>query len=100
MARIRRTPTQVLRKEGENGNSEATPYDLASVLARWNARWILLTVFRQHGARLEEGNDARILLERTGDLFPRDELGHLLRQLPELLEVDVTVWQSETRNCA
>jgi len=55
---------------------------------------ISLTVFRQHGARLEEGNDARILLERTGDLLPRDELGHLFRQLPELLKVDVAVWQS------
>jgi len=55
---------------------------------------ISLTVFRQHGARLEEGNDAGILLERAGDLLPRDELGHLFRQLPELLEVDVAVWQS------
>jgi len=59
----------------------------------WTER-MSLTVFCQHRARLEEGNDAWILLERAGDLFPRDELGHLFRQLPELLEVDVAVWQS------
>ena len=50
------------------------------------------TVFSQHRARLKKSNDTRILLERTGNLLPRDEFRHLFRQLPELLEIDVPIW--------
>lgn len=39
-------------------------------------------------------NELVVLLERTRDLFPVDELGDLLRQLPKFLKVDVGTWQS------
>jgi hypothetical protein len=44
---------------------------------------------------LKIANDLFVLLERTRDLLPGDKLGDLLRELPELLEVDMTVGQSE-----
>lgn len=50
-----------------------------------------LTILRQHRARLQERNNTRILLEGARDLLPGDELCHLLRQLPEFLEINVAV---------
>lgn len=53
------------------------------------------SVFVEHARGLQIVDELVVLLERTRDLLPRNELRHLLRELPELLEVDVTVWQSE-----
>ena len=52
-----------------------------------------LTILVKYGASLDEGDDPGILLKGTGHLLPGYELRHLLGQLPELLEVDVSVGQ-------
>lgn len=51
-----------------------------------------LTIFSKYWARLQECYDFGVLLKRTGDLFPRDELCHLFCQLPELLKVYMSIW--------
>lgn len=54
------------------------------------------SVFVEDARRLQIVDELVVLLERTDDLLPCDELRHLFRKLPELLEVNVTVWQSES----
>lgn len=56
-----------------------------------------LTVLGEHGTGLEEGYDPAVLLKGTSDLLPGYELRHLLGELPEFLEVDVSVRQSEKK---
>lgn len=53
------------------------------------------SVFVENARGLEIVDEFVVLLERTRDLFPCDELGDLLCELPELFEVDVTVGESE-----
>lgn len=55
-------------------------------------------VLIENARRLQIIDESIVLLERTSDLFPRDEFRYLLRQLPELFEVNVTIWQSEEGN--
>jgi hypothetical protein len=43
---------------------------------------------------LQEHDDLVVSVVRTRDLFPSDELGDLLGQLPEFLKIDVAVGQS------
>lgn len=52
------------------------------------------SVLVENARRLKIVNELLVLLERAGDLLPSDKLSHLLSELPEFLEVDVTVWQS------
>lgn len=47
--------------------------------------------FGQNRAGLQLPRDAAVALERALHLLPADELVHLFGQLPELLEVDVSV---------
>ena len=51
-----------------------------------------ITVLAENCACLEVVNDFGVFFERTSHLFPRHKLGDLFRQLPEFLEVDMTVW--------
>lgn len=58
----------------------------------FHEKQVELTIFSKYWARLQECYDFGVLLERTGDLFPRDELCHLFCQLPELLKVYMSIW--------
>lgn len=48
----------------------------------------------ENRCRLQIINDLLVLLEWTCHLLPRHKFRHLLRELPEFLEIYVSVWQS------
>jgi hypothetical protein len=52
------------------------------------------SVLVENARGLEIVDEFVVLLEGTRHLLPVDELGDLFGELPELLEVDVSVWQS------